>query len=49
MRFRMPVMSIAWTPSQAANANRPCTSRRLGPIAAIAELRPIIAMMPLSL
>ena len=50
MRVRMPVISIACTPSQAANAIGPWTSRRLGPIAAIAELpRPIIAMMPLSL
>ena len=48
-RARTPVISAPCTPSQAANAIGPCTSRRRGPIAAIAEPRPIIAMMPLSL
>ena len=48
MRARAPVMSQACTPSQDANAIGPCSSWRCSPISAMAALRPIIAMMPLS-
>ena len=43
-----PLSSIAWTPSQAANATGPRLVQVL-PTSATAALRPIIAMIPLSL
>ena len=44
-----PLSSIAWTPSHAAKATGPSTWCRCFPTSATAALRPIIAMMPLSL
>ena len=45
-RLLPPVISAAWTPSQAANASLPCSSTPL--TWATAAPRPIIAMVPLS-
>ena len=48
-RVRTPVISEAWTPSHITKATVPCTSWRRLPTSATAALRPIMAMMPLSL
>ena len=49
VRLCAPLSKVACTPSQAANAIGPSTWCRCLPTSATAALRPIIAMMPLSL
>ena len=49
MRLCVPLSSMACTPSQAPKASGPSTWCRCFPSSATAALRPIIAMMPLSL